>query len=85
MGGNRKNVSTTRSAALLLEYKQMCDDKVIELRKEACEWAAKAREIEKLIPEEMIQEVAEQKQADDHWSMHNGGLVALLENNAKSL
>lgn len=69
---------TTRAAELLLEYKNYCESRVIELRKEACDWAQKARDIAKLIPAEQIQEVEEQKEADEHWSLSNNGLIDLL-------
>lgn len=68
---------TTKAAELLLEYKAYCETKVATLRKEACEWAQKARDIAKLIPEEQIKEVEEQKAADDAWS--GDGLMDLIK------
>lgn len=62
---------TTKAAELLLEYKQHLETQVLELRARACELAAKAREIGKLIPAEQVQEVEEQKEANEAWSFSN--------------
>lgn len=65
-------VKSTKSAEYLLEFAQLLEKEVLDLRAVACEKAAKARSIRKLIPEEQLQEVEEQKEADEAWSMGNG-------------
>ena len=72
-------VNTTRGAELLLEYKQKLEAEVLDLRAKACVLAAKVREIEKLIPNEQVQEIADQHEADAAWSMNNGLLDVLIE------
>lgn len=71
------DVNTTKQGALLLEYKKLLDDKILALRAEARELAAKSREISKLIPAEQIQEVAEQAEADEAWSLE--GVIDLMK------
>ena len=58
----------TKSTELLLEYKKLLDEQILKLRAEACELAAKSREIGKLISADKVQEVEEQKEADKGWS-----------------
>jgi len=68
-------INSTKGAQYLIEYRTILKDKVLSLRAEACNISAKVRELDKLITEETIQEVEEQKVADQSWSMNNGALA----------
>lgn len=68
---------TTKAAEMLLEYAELLEKEVLELRAKACDKAAKARSIRKLIPAEQIQEVVDQQEADEAWSLE--GLPNLMK------
>ncbi len=71
------NTKTTKAAEMLLEYRKHLDEQVLKLRAQACELAAKSRVISKLISAEQVQEVEEQKEADEAWSLE--GVVDLIK------
>ena len=60
----------TRGVEYLIEYRKVLKDRVLALRAEACELAAKVREMDSIITEEKVQEVEEQKVADKAWSLN---------------
>ena len=77
MEGTNQMTKTTKAAELLLEYKKYLDERILKLRQEACELAAKSRAIAKLIPEEQVEEVEEQQEADEAWNMD--GIADLMK------
>lgn len=61
-------IKTTIEAKYLLQYLTLMKQKVVDLRKEACDVAAVCREIERLITEEDKVAVKDQLDADKAWS-----------------
>lgn len=53
---------------MLLEYKKILEQKVLDLRAEACVCASKVRLIKKAISDEQLTELEEKKKVDDAWS-----------------
>lgn len=78
-------VNTTRGAELLKEYQRLLDQKILDLRAEACRLAALSREIDTLIPDEQLQAIAEQKEADKAWSMQSDQNLQFGVNNVLEL
>jgi hypothetical protein len=74
--------NSTQSAEFLIEFAELLEKEVLDLRALACEKAAKARAVRELIPLEQVQAVQEQKDANQAWSLngHGKNIMDLISN-----
>lgn len=80
---NNQPLNSTKSIELLLEYQQVLEKEILELRAQACEKAAKVRLIKKSISDEQKQLVDDQQQADKSWSLNQNGVNLMSLVNGK--
>jgi hypothetical protein len=60
---------TLDEAKYLLEYRQLLEDQKNSLRQEACQLARKIRDIDKILSNDIIQEVKNQEIVEDQYQV----------------